>query len=259
MRPWSASVWRSSSAAPRAEGAPRAASSAAAVAALGDVGDGEQVGIASAQTSSSPPRTIAVAVDFDGRFQRRRSRGGRGPGRCRRSPPRRRRRRGRCRGSSRPRGCCRSGSPSRWCRSRARRRWSRPRRAAVSSSISCAPSVAGRVDQVAALDRSAATGDSTRPTPAIEPSTTSVPSAVPSTGAMKPSPQGRLPKAPRGREFAGVGDRLAALESEPSGRCRWRQVIRASEPRLSSVGDRPAAAAQLVHVGAHHAGPASPR
>ena len=39
------------------------------------------------------------------------------------------------------------------------------------------------------------TGSPGMPTPAIVPSTTSVPFVVPSTGAMKPSPQGRLPKA----------------------------------------------------------------
>ena len=40
------------------------------------------------------------------------------------------------------------------------------------------------------------------------------PVAVPA-GAMKPSPQGRLPKAPRLGELAGVGDRLPSGEVEP--------------------------------------------
>ena len=39
------------------------------------------------------------------------------------------------------------------------------------------------------------TGSAGIPTPAIVPSTTRVPSQLPSIGAMKPSPQGRLPKA----------------------------------------------------------------
>ena len=79
-----------------------------------------------------------------------------------------------------------------------------------------------------------ATGVSSSPTSAIEPSTTSVPSAVPSTGAMKPSPQGRLPKAPRLPSSP-----ASTIPRRPSSPIRrslpCRQVIRASEPRLRAV------------------------
>ena len=78
------------------------------------------------------------------------------------------------------------------------------------------------------------TGVSSRPTPAIEPSTTSVPSAVPSSGAMKPSPQGRLPKAPR--LLRSPASAIAMRPSRPRRRSLpWRQVIRASEPLFSAA------------------------
>ncbi len=94
------------------------------------------------------------------------------------------------------------------------------------------------------------TGDSTRPIAAIEPSTTSVPSAVPSTGAMKPSPQGRLPKAP-----LAVSSPASTIPSRPSSEKRRSlplpSVMRASEPRVQRVDDRPAAPAHLVEVAVH--------
>ncbi len=72
------------------------------------------------------------------------------------------------------------------------------------------------------------------PTPAIEPSTTSVPSPVPSSGAMKPSPQGRLPKAPRAVSSPASG--IAVRPSSPSRRSLpLAQVIRASEPASSAA------------------------
>ena len=84
---------------------------------------------------------------------------------------------------------------------------------------------------------------SSRPTSAIEPSTTSVPSAVPSTGAMKPSPQGRLPKAPR--LPSSPASTIASRPSRPSRRSLpWGQVMRASAPPLRAGDDRPAAAAR---------------
>ena len=79
--------------------------------------------------------------------------------------------------------------------------------------------------------------------PAIEPSTTSVPSPVPSTGAMKASPQGRLPKAPR--SFSSPASTIAVRPSSPSRRSLPRgQVIRASAPRVERARDRCAAPAQ---------------
>ena len=57
---------------------------------------------------------------------------------------------------------------------------------------------------------------------------------LPSTGAMKPSPQGRLPKAPRLGQLAGVGDRLAALEAEPQ-----VGAVRAGDARLGRARRAP--------------------
>ena len=79
------------------------------------------------------------------------------------------------------------------------------------------------------------------------------PPPSPRAAAMKPSPQGRLPKAPRRAEVARVGDRVPALEAEPQ-----VAAVGAGDPRLGAAveqrADRLAAAAQLLHVGAHHPG-----
>ena len=109
---------------------------------------------------------------------------------------------------------------------------------AVSSSSSARALGAARPRPGGRPRPSARPASSGMPTPAIVPSTTSVPSPVPSTGAMKPSPQGRLPKAPRRGQLAGVGDRRRGPRARAAGRCRCGQVIRASAPPLSSVGDR---------------------
>ena len=87
------------------------------------------------------------------------------------------------------------------------------------------------------------TGSSTRPTPAIEPSTTRVP--LPSAGEMKPSPQGRLPKAPLLGQLARVGDRLAARELQPEvgavrvGDAGLRSARRAPPPRRAPCAAAP--------------------
>ena len=49
------------------------------------------------------------------------------------------------------------------------------------------------------------------------------PRRVPSIGAMNPSPQGRLPNAPRRGQLAGVGDRRRGRRGRAAGRCRWRR------------------------------------
>src|SRR4029077_15868816 len=98
----------------------------------------------------------------------------------------------------------------------------------VSSSISLAPSSPAAPVRwpPATVSR---TGDSTSPTAAIEPSTTSVPSAVPSTGAMTPSPQGRLPKAPLAESSpASTIPWRPSIEKVRS--LPWRQGIRTCEP-----------------------------
>src|SRR5882757_1792214 len=103
----------------------------------------------------------------------------------------------------------------------------------VSSSISLAPSspVAPIRWPPSTVSR---TGDSTSPTAAIEPSTTRVPSAVPSTGAMNPSPQGRLPKAPLAESSP-----ASTIPSRPSieklRSLPLRQVIRTCEPWFSAL------------------------
>ena len=77
-------------------------------------------------------------------------------------------------------------------------------------------------------------GSASRPIEAIVPSTTSVPSAVPSIGAMKPSPAGRFPNAPGAvrSPASAIASRSPrpSRRSEPSG-----QVIRASEPAVSAA------------------------
>ena len=89
--------------------------------------------------------------------------------------------------------------------------------------------------------------------PAIVPSTTSVPSAVPSIGAMKPSPHGRLPNAPGAVRSPASGS--ASRSPRPSRRSDPRALVtRASLPGGEPVGDRLALAAQALDVGAHHAG-----
>ena len=78
------------------------------------------------------------------------------------------------------------------------------------------------------------------------------PLAVPSSGAMNPSPQGRFPKRPVG-EIPGVGDRGAALQPEPE-----VAAVRAGDARLGAARQQarrpPRPSPQLLHVGAHHAG-----
>ena len=69
---------------------------------------------------------------------------------------------------------------------------------------------------------------------------------------MNPSPQGRLPKAPRRGQVAGVGDRRCGRRARAAGRSRSAQVIRASDPAVSDLGDRRALAPQALDVGAHH-------
>ena len=77
------------------------------------------------------------------------------------------------------------------------------------------------------------------------------PRAVPSIGAMKPSPQGRLPKAPGALRSPASGIPSRSPEAEP-------QVgpVRVGDPRLSArgqqLGDRLALAAQALDVGRHH-------
>ena len=221
----------------------------------------ETFGTASRRLSAGPAsgsdEQLAVADELG---RRRRSGSGfmttqsrwTGPGSGRRSPPRRRRRRGRSRAASRPRARCRSARPSRSCRRRARRS-SRPSSlSAVSSSTSAAPS--GPLASVSRPPSTVSvTGSAGMPTPAIVPSTTSVPSQARSSGEMKPSPHGRFPKAPRAVSSPASG--IAVRPSSPSRRSLpLAQVIRASLPAFEDVGDRVAAAAQLGHVGAHHPG-----
>ena len=106
VRLWSGSEWRSSSATPRREGAPRAPRPSPGR------GPRRRWGRRAARVTAQTQQ-LAVAHDAARRRARpsarsRRSRGGPAPGRCRRSRRRRRRRRARCRGSSRPRGSRRS-------------------------------------------------------------------------------------------------------------------------------------------------------
>ena len=82
------------------------------------------------------------------------------------------------------------------------------------------------------------TGSATAPIAAIVPSTTRVPRALPSTGAMNPSPQGRLPKAPGA--LSSPASAIASRSPSPSRRSEpFAQVIRASAPALSSAAIAP--------------------
>ena len=253
MRLWSASEWTVEQRAPPPAKAPPIARRSRAASR-----PSETLGTASSVDSA---RDAAARRRSDSRRRRRRasararrSRGGRAPGRCRRSPPRRRRRRGRCRGSSRPRARCRSGSPLRWCRSRARRRWSpslavrrqqleqRARRSGRSRSARWPPrtvSAIGVVEQADAGDRAV---DDERAL------------AAPSTGAMKPSPQGRLPKAPRRSRFAGVDDRRCGRSRSSRRSLPCGQVIWASSAAVEQLARRRALRARsALEVDGHHA------
>ncbi len=87
--------------------------------------------------------------------------------------------------------------------------------------------------------------------PAIEPSTTRVPAAV--AGEMNPSPQGRLPKAPRA--FSSPASGMAVRPSRPRRRSLpLAQVTLASEAPVRRSATAPPLRRRLLHVGAHHAG-----
>ena len=79
--------------------------------------------------------------------------------------------------------------------------------------------LAARLSQVPLPRRPASTGSESLPIPAIEPATTRVPSPVPSTGAMNPSPQGRLPNAPGSVSSPASGIALRGPRSPGAGRC----------------------------------------
>ncbi len=174
-----------------------------------------------------------LAVERHRRASSPRSRDGPGPGRCRRSPPRRRTRRGPSRGSSRPRAPRRSGSPSRSSRCRARRRSSPPRPCSVSSSMQPRACVAGGVGEVSGLDSAGRRAPRRSRSRRSSRRRRAVPLAVPSTGAMKPSPAGRFPKAPGSVSSPASG--IAARPSSPSRRSLpFGHVIRASEAAVSA-------------------------
>ena len=124
---------------------------------------------------------------------------------------------------------------------------------AVSSSSRASPPAPGRVGQVARRGRSA------RPAPRPGRRRRSsrrrraCPRRVPSSGAMKPSPQGRLPKAPRA-----LRSPASTIEVRPSSPRRrslpLAQVIRASEPASSSAQIASPRRRSSLHLGAHHPG-----
>ena len=116
---------------------------------------------------------------------------------------------------------------------RARRSSSPPRRAAVSSSSSAAPSAPARLGQPPAGRRSSVTGSAGIPTPAIVPSTTSVPSQARSSGEMKPSPQGRLPKAAGAVSSPASGIAVRPSRPEPQ-----VAAVGAGDPRLAAGVER---------------------
>ena len=251
VRLWTSSEWRSSSSARAEGGADRRDR-------VRRRGPRRSWGPRAPPGGSAADQQLArahqrLAVDADVGLAGRRSRGGSGPGPCRRSPPRRRRRRGRCRGSSRPRAARRSAPPSRWCRSRARRRWSPARRRGFAAARAAARPRRRSRRPGGRPRPSSSTGSETRPIEAIVPSTTSVPSAVPSIGAMKPSPHGRLPNAPGAVRSPASG--IASRSPSPSRRSEpFAHVTRASAPAVRTAGDRGALAAQALHVRRHHPG-----
>ena len=79
------------------------------------------------------------------------------------------------------------------------------------------------------------------------------------TGAMKPSPQGRLPKAPARGEVAGVGDAVAALEVEPQVGAERAGELRLVGRRSSRSADRRAARGHRVEVDRHQPRETCPR
>ena len=97
------------------------------------------------------------------------------------------------------------------------------------SSSSAAPSRPARLGQAAAARRSSATGSAGIPTPAIVPSTTSVPSQAAVVGRDEALAAGQVAEGRRGSvELAGVGDRGPALEAQPQ-----VAAVGAGDPRLA--------------------------
>ena len=231
VRPWSASVWRSSSAGAAAEGRLQRASDLRASRPADDVGDGEQASASRSDSSSPPPRIASPSISTVGS----------------------------------------STTQSRWtgtwtvppiAAEAPKATWAVPRifsssrmlpvRIASSlvpipSSATLVPSgpcarqqlhqrgalVAGRVGQVALRDgqRDRRLDQADAGDRAVDHERALAP--VPSTGAMKPSPQGRLPKAPRPREFARVDDRPRAPRAEPQ-----VAAVAAGDPRLGAAVQR---------------------